>query len=67
MGLALARQHINTLVPALDIQAGRVQLAMVNIHFASALPVMSGRAMDVLKSRHPLIAHQKRLLWKLLL
>ena len=42
MGLALARQHINTLVPALDIQAGQVLPAAGNTPLVNALPVING-------------------------
>ena len=42
MGLALARQHINTPALALDIQAGRVLPAAENILNVNALPVING-------------------------
>ena len=42
MVLALARQHINTLVLVLDIQAGRVLPAAENILNVNALLVING-------------------------
>ena len=53
MVLALARQHINTLVLALDIQAGRAQLAAANIPPAPANHLIPG-LMALVLARRPI-------------
>ena len=50
MALALARQHINTLVPALDIQAGRVLPAAENIQSVHVKADILGAAENVLNN-----------------
>ena len=59
MALVLARQHINTLVLALDIQAGRARLVVENIQSVHVKVDILG-AMENVRNNHlqVQVAHQ---------